>query len=398
MRQMKDYSGALNGNYSYLCCRIIFLDNMKNSNKIVTIVLNVLFCAALLWSFSRNCFLRPYAGSMWKELFSGVMQLATLYINYFLLYPLLVERRHSRTLYWLAVGVMVLVFTVLELAIARPYIMECSRFIIEQVGFYSFFSKLLFAVGGRYLFFNFFSYLFGERKQLQDALDNEVRIVYQEVRKLDVVDHNNKLILIPIDDIYYCRQDGNYTRIYTVDNIWHTRLGSMIHLEQLFGKEDFVRISPTLLIPYKYIWSCSGGEIEMKKMPWTRMPLKFTIDAKNSEEISERITSHLESGKTGAGRDGARPVSAGNGQRGCRDAMHCVSTSDKKKSRPATPSKGKTETVFAYIQSHPGCRSTEITSETSISQSTVERCLAELRKQGRVEYEGSKKSGGYRAV
>ena len=114
---------------------------MKNSKKIVTIVLNVLFCAVLLWFFSRNCFLRPYAGSMWKELFTGVMQLATLYINYFLLYPLLVEKRHSRTLYWLVVGVMVLVFTVLELAIARPYVMECNRFIIEQVSFFILFSQ-----------------------------------------------------------------------------------------------------------------------------------------------------------------------------------------------------------------------------------------------------------------
>ena len=224
---------------------------MKNTNKIVTIVLNVLFCAALLYFFSRNSFLRPYAGSMWKELFAGVMQLTTLYINYFLLYPLLVEKRHSRTLYWLAVGVMVLVFTVLELAIARPYIMECNGFIIEQFGFYPFFSKLLFAVGGRYLFFNFFPYLFRERKQIQERLDAEVRIVYQEVRKLDVVDHHNKnkLILIPIDDIYYRLQDGNYTRIYTVDNIWYSRLGSMIHLEQLFGDDEFVRISSTLLFP-----------------------------------------------------------------------------------------------------------------------------------------------------
>ncbi len=358
---------------------------MKNTNKIVTILLNVLFCAALLWSFSRNCFLRPYAGSMWKELFSGVMQLATLYINYFLLYPLLVEKRHSRTLYWLAVGVMVLVFTVLELAIARPYIMECNGFIIEQVGFYPFFSKLLFAVGGRYLFFNFFPYLFRERKQIQERLDAEVRIVYQEVRKLDVVDHHNKnkLILIPIDDIYYCQQDGNYTRIYTVDNIWHSRLGSMVHLEQLFGDEEFVRISPTLLVPYKYIWSCSNGEVEMKKMPWTRTPLKFTIDTKNSEEVAGMV---------------ARNLALGNEQHGRRDAMNRVSASNRKRRHPINPSQEKQEIVFAFVQSHPGTRSTEITTGTSISQSTVERCLAELRKQGRVAYVGSKKNGGYEAV
>jgi len=370
-------------------------DDMKNTNKIVTVVLNVLFCAALLWLFSRNCFLRPYAGSMWKELFAGVMQLATLYINYFLLYPLLVEKRHSHTLYWLAVGVMVLVFTVLELAIARPYIMECSRFIIEQIGFYSFFSKLLFAVGGRYLFFNFFPYLFRERKQLQEALDAEVKIVYQEVRKLDVVDHNNQLILIPIDDIYYCRQDGNYTRIYTVDNIWHSRLGSMIHLEQLFGDEEFARISSTLLVPYKYIASCKENEVVMKKMPWTRTPLKFTIDAKNSEEISERIAVHL--AQHGC-RDAMNRVSTGNEQCGRRDDVHIVSTSNRKRRHPINPSHEKQEAVFAFVQSHPGTRSTEIIAETSLSQSTVERCLAELRKQGRVAYVGSKKNGGYEAV
>ena len=395
---MKDYSGALKRNYAYLCCRIIFFNNMKNTNKIVTIVLNVLFCAALLYFFSRNSFLRPYAGSNRKEFFIGVMLLATLYINYFLLYPLLIKKRHMNVLYWLVVVLMSIAIGIIDMAIAYPNIMKCMGPAIEPIGFWRFFGTHTFILISRDVDFNFFPFMFGERKQLQDALDNEVKIVYQEVRKLDVVDHNNKLILIPIDDIYYCRQDGNYTRIYTVDNIWHTRLGSMIHLEQLFGKEDFVRISPTLLIPYKYIWSCRGGEIEMKKMPWTRTPLKFTIDTRNNDEIAEQIAIHLESGKTGHGRDVARNVPVGNEQHKRRDAINRVSTSDKKKSRPATPSKDKTDTVFTYIQSHPGCRSTEIATQTSISQSSVERCIAELRKQGRVEYEGSKKNGGYRAV
>jgi len=357
---------------------------MKNTNKIVTIVLNVLFCAALLYFFSRNSFLRPYAGSQWKEFSIGVMLLATLYINYFLLYPMLIKKRHMNVLYWLVVVLMSIAIGIIDMVIAYPNIMKCMGPAIEPIGFWRFFGTHTFILISRDVAFNFFPFMFGERKQLQEALDAEVKIVYQEVRKLDVVDHHNKnkLILIPIDDIYYCQQDGNYTRIYTVDNIWHSRLGSMVHLEQLFGDEEFVRISSTLLVPYKYIASCKENEVVMKKMPWTRTPLKFTIDTKNSNEISERIAGHLASGKTGAGRDGARPVS----------------TSGRKKRHPINPSQEKTDTVFAYIQSHPGCRSTEIIAETSISQSTVERCLAELRKQGRVEYEGSKKSGGYRAV
>ena len=103
-----------------------------------------------------------------------------------------------------------------------------------------------------------------------------------------------------------------------------------------------------------------------------------------------------------------RYVPAGYGERSntgrddegasCRDDVHIVSTSGRKRRRTFTVSKEKTEAVFAFVQSHPGTRSTEITAGTSISQSTVERCLAELRKQGRVAYVGSKKNGGYEAV
>ena len=206
---------------------------MKNSNKIVTIVLNVLFCAALLYFFSRNSFLRPYAGSNRKEFFIGVMLLATLYINYFLLYPLLIKKRHMNVLYWLVVVLMSIAIGIIDMAIAYPNIMKCMGPAIEPIGFWRFFGTHTFMLISRDVAFNFFPFMFGERKQLQEALDAEVRIVYQDVRKLDVVDHHNKnkLILIPIDDIYYCLQDGNYTRIYTVDNIWYSRLGSMIHLE-----------------------------------------------------------------------------------------------------------------------------------------------------------------------
>ena len=123
-------------------------------------------------------------------------------------------------------------------------------------------------------------------------------------------------------------------------------------------------------------------------MPWTRKPLTFTIDTKNSDEVAGVIARNLESATTGAR----------NGQRNRRDVARNVSTANKKRRRPINPSQEKQETVFAFIQSHPGTRSTEIIAETSLSQGMVERCLAELRKQGRVEFVGSKKNGGYEAV
>jgi hypothetical protein len=59
-----------------------------NENELAKLeLLNILFCAALLWFFSRNAFLRPFLGSTGKEALSGVMLLATLYANYYILYP-----------------------------------------------------------------------------------------------------------------------------------------------------------------------------------------------------------------------------------------------------------------------------------------------------------------------
>lgn len=35
----------------------------------------------------------------------------------------------------------------------------------------------------------------------------------------------------------------------------------MKHLEQLFGEEEFVRITTTLLVPFQYIQSCKNNTV-----------------------------------------------------------------------------------------------------------------------------------------
>ena len=52
----------------------------------------------------------------------------------------------------------------------------------------------------------------------------EVRIVYQNIRKLDVTDKANNIHLVDIDKIFYCHQQGNFTEIHTVQNKKYTRL------------------------------------------------------------------------------------------------------------------------------------------------------------------------------
>ena len=97
---------------------------MKHRNTIVTILLNILFCIALLWFFSRNAFLRPYLGSATKEFCSGLLLLATLYANYYILYPKL-YRGHT-SLYWLSVVAACLVAGAVELALGYPFSVLCQ--------------------------------------------------------------------------------------------------------------------------------------------------------------------------------------------------------------------------------------------------------------------------------
>lgn len=265
---------------------------MKHRRTIVIVLLNILFCAVLLYFFVNNSYLRPWAGSVTNEVLVGLLLLATLYANYYLVYPLL-HKKHP-VVYWVVTILISLVAGLIEMAIAWPFMKYCNAEVIAQWGAFRMFTHHGRVVAARTLAFNFFPFMFRERQELRKALDAEVQVVYRDTQMVDVVDHESNLLMIPKDDIYYCVQDGNFTRIYTVDDRWFTRLGSMKHLVQLFGEEDFVRISPTVLIPYQYIWSCNGSEVFLKKMPWTKKPLTFTLDSKNSGTIADQVAEGLQ--------------------------------------------------------------------------------------------------------
>ncbi len=268
------------------------------------------------------------------------------------------------------------------MAIAYPFIKECNAKIIELTGAFYFIGSALIFLFGRNLAFNFFPFLLRERQHYQQALEKEVSIVYRDVRMLDVVDEHNDIQLVPIEDIFYCHQQGNFTEIHTAQNRKYTRLGSMRHLEQLFGEEEFIRLTATELVPFRYVESCQGDMVVMQKMPWENEATAFKLEAKTKEEIAQRIMESLqteiaETSDENIPEESSRP---------------------KAKRKPATPPEEKINEVLSCIKKHPNCNSVGIITKTGFSQSTVERCLYELKKQGRVEYVGSKKTGGYRVV
>jgi hypothetical protein len=349
----------------------------KQTRTIIIVLLNVLFCAYLLWFSANNAYLRPYAGSKTREFLAGLILLITLYANYFLLYPKL-HKKHP-VVYWVVLVSLCIIAAAIDFAIAHRFMMYCNGAIIEEIGASRFFFHHYRLIVIRNLAFNAFPFIFRERQELQKALDQEVQIVYQDARLLDVSDKEHNMRLISRDDIFYCLQDGNYTRIYvTQGDYWYTRNGSMKYLEQLFGSEEFVRVSNTLLIPYRYIHSCNGTEVLMKRLPWQKEPLSFAIEPKYLDQAPGQIALYL---LTSKGQETMKPPKQ-----------------NRKRRKPVKPSQDKTDAVLQYIKEHAGSQTKEIAENTQFSPTTVERCLAELRKQELVTYKGSKKMGGYHAV
>ncbi len=375
---MRVENETLNGNNVYLCPQFLILSVMKKQTRtIIIVLLNILFCAYMLWFSANNSYLRPYAGSTTRELLAGLILLATLYANYFLLYPKL-HKKHP-VVYWVVLVSLCIITAAMDFAIAYHHIMYCNGAIIGEIGAFRFFSHYFKLITIRNVALNTFPFIFRERQELQKALDKEVQIVYQDARLLDVSDKEHNARLISRDNIYYCQQDGNYTRIYvTQDDPYYTRNGSMKYLEQLFGSEEFVRVSNTLLIPYRYIHSCNGTEVFMKRLPWQKEPLSFAIEPKYLDQAPGQIALYLLTAK------------------GSKNDRH--SSQNRRRRKPIKPSQEKTDTVLQYIKEHAGSQTKEIAENTQFSPTTVERCLAELRKQELVTYKGSKKMGGYHAV
>ena len=351
---------------------------MKLQSTFATILLNILFCAALIWFFSRNAYLRPYLGSPYKEALSGLLLLVTLYANYLVFYPKL-YRNHT-SVYWFSVITACFLSGCVELALGYTFISNCHAAIIAEVGALYYFSIRLILIFGRNLAFNFFPYMLRVNKQLTQSLETEVRAVYQYARMIDVCDRENNCHHIPVDDIFYCMKKGNETEVYTVGGIKYTRYCSIKYLIQLLGDNEFVRISSSIVVPFHHIDSCDGKTLVMKTMPWTDVPLKFELDSRKYPQSRTAIEEYLLA------------------KQELVNVIRTDGDEEKEKKNLSVPPKDKLDAVLDYIREHPGCRTPELISNTPFSQTTMDRCLSELKRQGLIKHNGSKKYGGYSVV
>ena len=186
---------------------------------------------------------------------------------------------------------------------------------------------------------------------------------------------SSKKILIPLDDVSFCKQERNYTRIFLSDGQSCIRYGTFKDFTELLNDSYAVKVNRNTVVPYSSVVSYNTSGVVVKSIPENTIISFSDYYAAHAYEL---MSIYVQKPK--------KEISLSN-------------VLKKHVSNPRTIHKKKqqqSEILYAYISEHPGCSASEIKKNRSLSQSTVNRILAQLKADGLIEYVGSKKTGGYR--
>ncbi len=186
---------------------------------------------------------------------------------------------------------------------------------------------------------------------------------------LEVRDKEHKT-LIRIRQICYCIQERNVTSIHLTDGSTYHRYNSMNDLEELLGREEFLRISRNVIVQKASISQINDNNVVMKESKSEENPLVFVIGSSYTDIINTH-QSYL------------------------NYTQEAASTEKEDSESKSTRQLEKIEIVYRYIKTHRFCSVKEISEACHIPYSSVTRYLALLKNSKRIKYKGSRKTGGY---
>jgi len=198
--------------------------------------------------------------------------------------------------------------------------------------------------------------------------------VYQKI-ETNSFDKSKKKIFVSLDDISYCKQQKNYTRLYLTDGGSVLRYGTLTAIMELLGESYAVQVSRSIIIPYANIVDYNKSGVVVKSNIENTM---FSYSDNLATHAYNLISKNVKKTKKGD-----------------------IEISREQNTKPKTVRQKKSQQrdlLYAFIAEHPGCAAAEIKRNRSISQSTVNRLLAQLKEEGKIVYTGSKKTGGYHVV
>ena len=338
----------------------------------------ILFGAVFILIFGGFTRLRTTAAPhLYKEYLSGVFVLFMLFLNNLIIFPVFFKTNRI-WFYLLLTAISVLATCTFEMVLVSSDVLPLLRCQFSPAE-----TRLYFITDGLSVLFrdilligfsfslSALQYYFDKNYQKDIAMAQDMHVLEA------IIDDKSKTeIRVDIANMSYAIQEKNVTYLWLKTGERAKRYGSMRSLMKILNKECYVQLTGSTIAICKNILRYDTTGVIVKGKPKNFM-LPY------SELFREKAMSELYE-KTGLNPHEIKSTRKKEVQQG---------------SEHTHQQKNKTEKLIcAFIAEHPGCSASEIKKNRSISQSTVNRILKQLKEDGLITYEGSKKTGGYRVV
>lgn len=372
----------------------------NKTHIIIKSIVVVCFSVVVLAIFRFYSMLRPATyGALYKEFFAGGIVLLICYLNYFIFFPHLFVRR-KYLFYVLATIFSVIVAAAIEVMLVYPQIMDFFNRTNSNVSIREYIIVMAISLFLRDICFVLLSFLINLLESAYKE-NKDVVVLLQDTNELLLARKDNEatkekeLVTVRLADIAFCRQNENYAYIYLADGTKVYRNCSLKSLYEQLSPSRVVRISRKELVFYRHIVSYDNNSVYVD-VPNKDAPVGLEITATYRQQALLLLKEHY----VFAGNQQSRHVpevttvdvlqSSNTPQQTEKDVVQEGNLSEEE---PQVA-----QQVLSFISEHPGCKSSDLTGQFHISLSTVNRILRQLKADGLITYEGSKKTGGYRAV
>ena len=341
-------------------------ERQLHKDKVVRVVLHVLFWVATAVCFCRYSYLRPMSFHNWKEVLSAALVAGMVYTSYFVLIPKLLLRRR-RVLFWLCVLSLIAATVAVELWLVDLDIHARAQWIKPDY-FYLFYYTTIFMLLLRDATFFIFFFLLKLYRSNTIVLDNMGKAVSVETGKLFISSPDSKVCLVDFKDIALITYHNSETIVTLKSGEQLLRDGYLSDVEKLIPQEEWVRPNRQTLVMRESIVRYTSVALYVR-VKEEDMAIPYYSTKRN--EIIHALKAWNKDLYAAAEEM----------------AMDYLMGLD-------LPEEAKR--ILEYIGNHPGANMQQVVDELHYSLRTAQRRIAELRQKGLVERQNpNAKSGGY---
>ena len=374
----------------------------------------LVYIAVFVTLFSFVTILRPPAvGAMYKEVIIAVLVLCLYYVNRYVLYPhyylkLIIGKYIFFSLLcilFVAVAEIILIYPQLDntlSAISTPdeskkaflvyLLLICSRDMALFLITYILCNMLVWrALNEKYEFRlrRTYNEIMAFDISSPISLDSGYRTSAEEMFPVssekvlgrDLGTDNSAFIeathYVSVIDILYCEQFKNSTMVHTVDMNILIRNSSLKKTIVLLGEENVLQISKDVIVSKTYINDFDGQHLTI-----TVPKNNTTTTLEVSSKYKKNVLLVLEQLKSSQQKNSIPDVNEKSAEWRMSELLQ----------------KEKHHKVYFYVRNNPLCKAEELSDKLNIRAATLNRILKQLKEDGLITYDGSKKTGGYRVV